>query len=722
MKKLILLLLVLHSSLFTLTAQSWQWVKAEVNDSTGECDPLAITADSSGNIYQTGIYLGSNTFGPYTITSTNVYSGDVFLVKYNNSGSVVWVVTTKSSGGSGLGNVGFSTVTDKALNIYVTGAFTDTVWFGTQKIVTSQFSNSAFLAKYDKNGNLLWVQNASINSSASKALGYSVAVDGLGNAYMTGCYYDTVSMGSYVLKSQGANTFLAKYDPNGNVVWVISGTQNPANTISQEYSAVTTDNANNVYVCGLFAATISFGALTGNALNDDVYLVKFDPNGNPIWMRDATLPANTDYITDVNFFSGFGLGVGPLNSIYLSGTYMGTVQFGTYTLQDGKYNDDIFVVKYNTAGTVINATTSTNPKNRFEGYIVNSLSVNKYNEVYITGTINDSVSYDTVTLNPVAPFPPAFLFKLDSNCNALCGTAVSTVNDDNTSVVADPLGDNVYLGGDVGGFPYCVFGQDTIHGISNTEYGFLSKWSCITCNLTPIVSGASSICEGSSTQLGASGGTAYSWQPTTGLNYSGIPNPIASPSVTTTYTVTVTNGPCSATKTVTVNVHPGPVTDVCCDTTISYGQSATLNASGGITYQWLPAYGLSCDNCPNPTATPNQTTTYTVSMATDSGCSVTEFITIDVNCGQVFIPTAFSPNNDGENDRLYVRGKCITQMDFVVFDRWGNKVFESESLNTGWDGTYKGQPMNTGTYVWYLKATLADGTTLDKKGNVELVR
>jgi len=61
-------------------------------------------------------------------------------------------------------------------------------------------------------------------------------------------------------------------------------------------------------------------------------------------------------------------------------------------------------------------------------------------------------------------------------------------------------------------------------------------------------------------------------------------------------------------------------------------------------------------------------------------------------------------------------------MDFVIYDRWGNKVFESESESVGWDGTYKGQPMNTGTYVWYLKAMMNDGSTVEKKGNVALVR
>jgi gliding motility-associated-like protein len=91
-------------------------------------------------------------------------------------------------------------------------------------------------------------------------------------------------------------------------------------------------------------------------------------------------------------------------------------------------------------------------------------------------------------------------------------------------------------------------------------------------------------------------------------------------------------------------------------------------------------------------------------------------------CIDLFLPDAFSPNNDGQNDVLYVRGNCIKTMDFIIFDRWGNKLFESESVSVGWDGTYMGKPMNTGTYVYYLHATMYDGSTLEKHGNITLVR
>ena len=153
-----------------------------------------------------------------------------------------------------------------------------------------------------------------------------------------------------------------------------------------------------------------------------------------------------------------------------------------------------------------------------------------------------------------------------------------------------------------------------------------------------------------------------------------------------------------------------------------YGQNVQLTSSGGTNYNWVPASGLSCANCPNPSASPAVTTTYTLTVSSDSGCSASTTITIEVSCGTVFVPEAFSPNGDGQNDYLYVRGDCIKDVDFIVFDRWGNKVFETTDKSIPWNGMYKGEVMNTGSYVYSLSATMYDGSSVTKKGNVTLVR
>jgi gliding motility-associated-like protein len=223
------------------------------------------------------------------------------------------------------------------------------------------------------------------------------------------------------------------------------------------------------------------------------------------------------------------------------------------------------------------------------------------------------------------------------------------------------------------------------------------------------------ICPGKSVTISASGGSIYLWN--TGDTTSSIS---VSPITNTTYTVNVSNGVCALYDTALVFVNPIPIPNVCCNQTIVYGQSVELSVSGGIKYLWSPPNDI-CDTCANITVSPLQTTTYTVMVTNDSGCAAQTYVTIDLSCGEVFVPNAFSPN-ETNNAVLYVRGVCIAQMDFLVFDRWGNKVFESQNQDKGWDGTYKGQPMNMGTYVWYLKATLRDGTNMEKKGNITLVR
>ena len=112
------------------------------------------------------------------------------------------------------------------------------------------------------------------------------------------------------------------------------------------------------------------------------------------------------------------------------------------------------------------------------------------------------------------------------------------------------------------------------------------------------------ICDGSFIALNATGGTTYSWSPFTGISNPFISNPFASPTVTTTYVVTISNPPCSSTDTVVVNVNPVPIVSVSNDTLICSGTAVSLNATGAVIYSWLPISGLNNPNIGNPIANP----------------------------------------------------------------------------------------------------------------------
>ncbi|MBX7216475.1 MAG: PKD domain-containing protein [Candidatus Kapabacteria bacterium] len=139
------------------------------------------------------------------------------------------------------------------------------------------------------------------------------------------------------------------------------------------------------------------------------------------------------------------------------------------------------------------------------------------------------------------------------------------------------------------------------------------------------------ICSGASAQLQATGGTLFTWEPSTGLNCTSCPNPIAQPTATTTYRVTITDGyGCTGTDTVTVFVTARPAIVASPDTAICAGGAAQLQATGGVAYTWRPATGLSCITCPNPIARPTATTTYIVTGQGDPACRETAEDTVVV--------------------------------------------------------------------------------------------
>jgi len=178
------------------------------------------------------------------------------------------------------------------------------------------------------------------------------------------------------------------------------------------------------------------------------------------------------------------------------------------------------------------------------------------------------------------------------------------------------------------------------------------------------------------------------------------------------------------TKTAYIIKESVPGATVSPDPVIPFGATATLSASGGTSYAWLPVTNLDDPTSQNPVASPSNTTTYTVTI-TDlaTGCSTTLEVTVFVlKDNNIFIPTAFSPNADGYNEVLYLRGNNFQSVLFSVYDRWGEKVFETNDESRGWDGNYKGEKAVAGVYTYVAVLTYADGFQQTIKGQTALVR
>lgn len=331
----------------------------------------------------------------------------------------------------------------------------------------------------------------------------------------------------------------------------------------------------------------------------------------------------------------------------------------------------------------------------------------------------------------------------------------------------------------------------------------------------PVINAAAAsdvICLGNSTTLSAGGGITYQWSPEEDLDNPQVANPAASPKVNTTYTVSVTdvNG-CNNTDDVSirvaqpftiqatpdtviclghvlplrawgadhyvwtgigldnagspaphatikelgnftyavtgydadgcfthdtslvVGVRPSPTVNAGADRASMAGIPVTLSGLGSpdvIKWSWTPAEYLDCAYCATTTALPNLSTIYKITVENTYGCKATDEVLVKVTCdkGAVFLPTAFTPNMDGRNERFYPKGRGIKEVAWMrIFDRWGSLVFERSHFQinnamAGWDGTWRNQIAPMGSYVYALETVCEDGTTFLFRGTVTVIK
>jgi len=234
---------------------------------------------------------------------------------------------------------------------------------------------------------------------------------------------------------------------------------------------------------------------------------------------------------------------------------------------------------------------------------------------------------------------------------------------------------------------------------------------------------SASICSGKTTDLNVSGASTYLWSPSTGLSSSTGNSVVANPTATTTYTITgADSAGCSGSGSVVIVVNFPSGVSAGPDFSMYFGQSKPINCLAKGTYNWSPSTGLSCADCADPIVDPQVSTTYFVTVTDSNGCVSSDTLAVDVLYNDPFVPTAFSPNGDQTNDLLFVRGDLFKNLEFVIFNRWGEKVFETQTTSNGWDGTYRGKKLDPGVFVYSLKGTTYTDKQIDKKGNITLVR
>jgi len=433
-------------------SQTWQWAKSAHGafDDWGS----SIAVDTWGNTFVAGRFTSvSVSFGTTTLTNTDTtntgntgMSVDIFLTKYDASGNFLWAKSVR--GTDNMDERVFSVAIDASGNAYMAGMYSSPTLSFDSITLTNAGVENIFLAKYDANGNVIWAKSY---GGSYHDWAYYVAVDVSGNIYMTGVFqsptinFDTITLTNLDNTGNYTDMFLVKFDVNGNVVWAKS-----AGGTNYEWAlAVSVDALGNAYQTGYFySPTLALGSttLTNNGFSD-IFLTKYDINGNVVWAR-STGSDNDDNANSIV--------VGTSGDIYIAGNFNShTIAFGTTTLTNaGTCN--IFIAKYDTNGTALWAKSAGGTETDL-GY---SVAVDPTGDAFITGAFfSPAITFDSITLNN-SGFANIFLAKYNSVGNLLWAKSEGGTDNDGALSVAVDVSGNASITGwfrDV-----CSFGSTTL--------------------------------------------------------------------------------------------------------------------------------------------------------------------------------------------------------------------------------------------------------------------
>jgi hypothetical protein len=449
----------------------WIWAKRSFGTATNEGCYLG--ADKAGNIYATGWFTSSTlVFGSDTLHSSG--QGDMFLVKYDPNGNVIWARSAVGGNNEIVGGI----AVDSHNDIYVTGSFSSNTLSFDNITLARMGGTNTFLVKYDSSGQALW---AIRGNSSSYVYGTAVAVDDSDNVFVAGNFKVNATFNGFPVPVVPYYTaYLVKCNSSGTVLWAKSG----GGPTGDNYKAtgVATDAAGNAYLAGYFNAdSMRFDTTTiYSAGAQDMFLAKYGPSGDMLYLHryGGAGVENINAITRSN--QGY---------IYITGGFSSdTLLFGQDTLTTSGTRD-AFLVNFDTSGAVLWARAWGSAGDDI-GW---SLAADNGGNVYVGGTLGESTSIDTMSLEipygncePYAECDPFFLLMFSKSGDLVCGRALPSGGDDFSGLVTDNYGD-VYLGSDFTALSFVV-GQDTLElPMFGTENIYMAKFSCNDVALVPHV-------------------------------------------------------------------------------------------------------------------------------------------------------------------------------------------------------------------------------------------
>lgn len=431
MKISIFTFIIIFSSLTSLAqVPQWSWAKGVggIDSDLGN----SITVDPNGFIYVAGFFEADTViFGQNVLTNIGA-SKSIFIVKYDSNGNAIWATSIR---GFTIGT-SLSISSDNNGDVYVTGYFTNEILFDSITLTSPTITNAdLFIAKYSSSGNCLWAHSF---TGSSEDYPLSIANDIDDNVVITGySQSDSISNGinTLIFPFGGTNLFVIKFDTNGNCVW--SRTASCNSTVGGFGVAI--DGFNNIYVTGAYVGdSITFGTtsafpnqVTGE---DDIFLVKFDQNGNALWVKS---------FGNVDGDKGVAVTTDASGNVIITGVFSGTgIYFDSFILNN-TYDPNIFVVKLNSNGNVLWA----KGHGLSSEVIANEIVTDVFDNVFIIGNYRyNSITFGTTTFPSSGDFD-IFVVKYSSTGNILWALSPQgTIANQGRDIATDASG-NAYITG-----------------------------------------------------------------------------------------------------------------------------------------------------------------------------------------------------------------------------------------------------------------------------------
>ena len=658
----------------------------------------------------------------------------------------------KQMGGSGYGK-GYLAV-DLAGNVYTTGNFNGTIDFDPGQGVynlTCNGQNSVYISKLDPSGNFVWAKE--LESDVYIQVN-AMITDASGNVYTTGFFYGEVDFdpgpGSFNLNTGGVgrkDMFISKLNANGDFVWVkLIGKQGATHT---DPSSMATDASGNIYATGFFSEKVDFdpglgtSILTAGPPDTDMFILKLNASGDFIWVKQLLIHIKS--IVGGYAIEPLSIKLDMVGNIYTTGYFEGIADFdpgsATFILSNADVSE-IFVCKLDPAGNFIWAKKmDATPTARFQFREARSVAVDPVGNVYTAGYFQGKVDFDpgpgvyTLTANDNNV---AFISKLDAMGNFVWAKQISGDSADFFSQAYSiniTAAGNIIISGHFNGKVDLDPGPGIFNFTSGAESVFIScldangnfVWAKKIGNGQRIVIANSSVTDA----LGNIYTTGYfgnivDFDPGAGVfNLSAM-----GPSDIYVHKMS----PC-------FNSSSNTVTASSCKNYILNGQTYTTSGL----YTQLLTNTMGCDSvvkldltidrkfssisaaiCPGQNYLGYTTTgTYIDTLTTANGCDSLRILNLSIknNCPGIYIPNAFTPNGDAKNDIFKpIILQEIQNYNFIVFNRYGQKIFETREYKLGWDGTFKGKQQPLGSYVYHLKFINIAGQETVENGSVLLIK